>query len=322
MRKLAITRYLMIGEESEYAVEATEYAETLDPESASIDPAGDDKLIYEGMGGLDRRAGLGVYSTSGDITMPLDDLATGWFWKWALGNYEVTGTDDGEGNITAPYTHIFSPATTPLMHSFSAKIGKDIFEHVFLGNVVSSISLEVDSEWALMTVSTVGAKDKKSTLEQNIEYTEGTYFTAPMASLRKNNVDISASINSLSLSIETGANIEDSAGFGSRFPTKAFRGALVVNLEAELGFDSVEELIAFWGDNEGPSTTNIDEFSYTLSFGDNLDLIFPRLVYTASGQPAEGRENITQSVTARALYDDVNKEGPIIVSLTNNKESY
>lgn len=319
---MAITRYLKIGEESEYAVEASEYAETLDPESASIDPAGDDKLIYEGMGGLDRRAGLGVYSTAGDITIPLDDLATGWFWKWALGNYEVTGTDDGEGNITAPYTHIFSPATTPLMHSFSAKIGKDIFEHVFLGNVVSSISLEVANEWALMTVSTVGAKDKKSTLEQNIEYTEGTYFTAPMASLRKNNVDISASINSLSLSIETGANIEDSAGFGSRFPTKAFRGALVVNLEAELGFDSVEELIAFWGDNDGPSTTNIDEFSYTLSFGDNLDLIFPRLVYTASGQPAEGRENITQSVTARALYDDVNKEGPIIVSLTNNKESY
>src|SRR5690606_23108175 len=238
------------------------------------------------MGGLDRRAGLGVYSTSGDITLPLDDLATGWFWKWALGNYEVTGTDDGEGNITAPYTHIFSPATTPLMHSFSAKIGKDIFEHIFLGNVVSSISLEVANEWALMTVSTVGAKDKKSTLEQNIEYTEGTYFTAPMASLRKNNVDISASINSLSLSIETGANIEDSAGFGSRFPTKAFRGALVVNLEAELGFDSIEELIAFWGDNDGPSTTNINEFSYTLSFGDNLDLIFPRLVYTASGQPA------------------------------------
>lgn len=319
---MAITRYLKIGEESEYAVEASEYAETLDPESASIDPAGDDKLIYEGMGGLDRRAGLGVYSTAGDITIPLDDLATGWFWKWALGNYEVTGTDDGEGNITAPYTHIFSPATTPLMHSFSAKIGKDIFEHVFLGNVVSSISLEVANEWALMTVSTVGAKDKKSTLEQNIEYTEGTYFTAPMASLRKNNVDISASINSLSLSIETGANIEDSAGFGSRFPTKAFRGALVVNLEAELGFDSIEELIAFWGDNDGPSTTNINEFSYTLSFGDNLDLIFPRLVYTASGQPAEGRENITQSVTARALYDDVNKEGPIIVSLTNNKESY
>lgn len=313
---MAITRYLKIGEESEYAVEATEYAETLDPESASIDPSGDDKLVYEGMGGLDRRAGLGVYSTAGDITIPLDDLATGWFWKWALGSYEVTGDEE------TGYTHIFSPATTPLMDSFSAKIGKDIFEHVFLGNVVSSISLEVANEWALMTVSTVGAKDKKSTLEQNIEYTEGTYFTAPMASFYKNDTERSADINSLSLTLETGANVEDSAGFGSRFPTKAFRGAMVVTLELELGFDSTEELLSFWGDSDGPSTTDIDEFSYTLSFGDNLDFIFPRLVYTSSGQPAEGRDNITQSVTARALYDDVNKEGPIIVSLTNNKESY
>src|SRR5690625_3873702 len=121
---MAITRYLKIGEESEYAVEATEYAETLDPESASIDPEGDDKLIYEGMGGLDRTAGLGVYSTAGDITIPLDDLATGWFWKWALGGYEVTGTDDGEGTISAPYTHIFTPKLGGLMDSFSAKIGK------------------------------------------------------------------------------------------------------------------------------------------------------------------------------------------------------
>lgn len=323
----AITRYLKIGEEKEYAVEADEMQETLDPESAAIDPAGDDKLIYEGMGGLDRTVGLGVYSTAGDITIPLDDLATGWFWKWALGGYEVKGTESNEGdegNTTtgAPYTHIFSPQLGGLMDSFTAVIGKDVFEHVFLGNVIESIEIEVEDEWALMTVSTLGAKDKSSTLSDDVNYTEGTLFTAPMASLTKGNDDMSASINSLSMSIETGANIEDSQGFGSRFPTKAFRGGIVVELELELGFDSTEELLAFWGDDNGPSTSNIEEFDYTLSFGDNVDFIFPRLVYTSAEQPAEGRENITQSLTARALYDDNEKEGPIIVSITNNKESY
>lgn len=319
---MAITRYLKIGEESEYAVESSEYTETLDPETASIDPAGDDKLIYEGIGGLDRTVGLGVYSTAGDITIPLDDLATGWFWKWALGGYEVTGTENGEGTVSAPYTHLFSPQLGGLLDSFSAKIGKDIFEQIFLGNVVESIEISVESEWALMTVTTLGAKDKHSTLETEIDYTEGELFTAPMASLTKNDTDKSASINTLTFTLETGANIEDSQGFGSRFPTKAFRGAMVAELELELGFDSEEELLTFWGDSDGPSTTNIDEFGYTLSFGDNLDFIFPRLVYTASGQPAEGRENITQSLTARALYDDETKEGPVIVSLTNDKESY
>jgi len=319
---MAITRYLKIGEEAEYGVEATEYPETLDPESASIDPEGDDKLIYEGMGGLDRTVGLGVYSTAGDITIPLDDLVSGWFFKWALGEYEVTGTDDGEGNITAPYTHIFTPSTKPLMDSFSAKIGKDIFEHVFLGNVISSIEIEVESEWALMTVSVIGAKDKKDVLADTVDYTEGQFFTAPMASLTKGSTDRSASINSLSLSIETGADIESSQGFGSRFPTKAFRGSTIVEMEMELGFDDEEELLAFWGGNDGPSISNIEEMDYTLSFGDNIDFIFPRVVYTASGQPAEGREGITQSVTARALYDDVEKVGPIQITITNDKETY
>lgn len=313
---MAITRYLMIGEEQEYGVEAQNYTETLDPESASIDPAGDDKLIYEGIGGLDRTVGLGIYTTSGEISVPLDDVATGWFWKWALGGYEVSG--DAENG----YTHIFTPKPGGLMPSFSAKIGKDIFEHVFLGNVIESIELEVDSEWALMTISTIGAKDKKSTLQDRVEYTEGKMFTAAMASLTKNGEDKNASINSLSLSIETGANIEDSAGFGSRFPTKAFRGPMVVELELELGFDSVEELIDFWGDEEGPSTSKVNEFGYTLSFGNNLDFIFPRLIYTASGQPIEGRDKISHTLTARALYDDKTGEGPLIISLTNNKPSY
>lgn len=316
MRKLAITRYLKIGEESQYAVEASTYAETLDPQSANLDPAGEDKLIYEGMGGLDRRVGLGVYSTAGDITIPLDDLATGWFWKWALGNYEK------QGNAENGYTHIFSPARTPLMHSFSAKVGKDIFEHVFLGNIISSISLEASNEWALMTVSVVGAKDKRSTLDDDIEYTEGTLYTAPMAKFYKNDTDRSVDVNSLSLSIETGANIENSAGFGSRYPTKGVRGPLVVSLSLELAFDSIDELLDFWGDSTGPSNSNINEFKYNLSFGENIDFIFPRLVYTSAGQPSDGREGIVQSLTARALYDDVKKEGPIIVSITNNKETY
>lgn len=323
---MAITRYLKIGEEKEYAKEAEEYEETIDPETASLDPAGEDKLIYEGMGGLDRTAGLGVYSTEGDIEIPVDDLATGWFWKWALGGYEVKGTeeedDEGETTIKAPYTHTFFPSTSALMDSFSAKIGKDIFEHIYLGNVITEIELEIEDEWALMSISTEGAKDKKGSLDDDIEYTDGMLFTAPMASLSKDDSDISPSINSLSLSLETGANIEDSAGFGSRFPTKAFRGSLVVELELELGFDSTDELLTFWGDNDGPSETNMEEFGYTINLGDSLDFIFPRLVYTSSEQPAEGRDGITQTVTARALYDDKEKEGPMIVSLTNDKESY
>lgn len=313
---MAITRYLKIGEETNYAEEPTSYIETLDPESVSIEPAGDDKLIYEGMSGLDRIAKLGVYSTAGGITLPLDNKATGWFWKWALGGYEVAG------DVATGYTHTFSPSRSALMKSFSAKVGKDILEHIFLGNVIESIELEVESEWALMTVNTLGAKDKKGPLADTVDFTEGEVFTAPMTTLEKSGVDISPSISSLSLSLETGADIETSQGFGSRFPTKAFNGSMVCTVELALGFDSADELVAFWGGQDGPSTNNIDEFDYAIHFGDNFDIAFPRLVYTASSQPAEGREGIVQTVTARALYDETTKTGPIIVSLTNDKDSY
>ncbi|MED5040800.1 phage tail tube protein [Geobacillus stearothermophilus] len=313
---MAITRYLMIGEETEFGVEAAQYTETLDPESVSIEPAEDDKLIYEGISGLDRVAQLGVYSTGGAITLPLDDKATGWFWKWALGGYEVTG--DG----TTGYTHTFYPARSALMPSFSAKVGKDIMEHVFLGNVIESLELEIENEWALLTVNTLGASDKRAPLATNIQFTEGNVFTAPMAALEKGGTDMSASVNSLTLTVETGADIESAQGFGSRFPKKAFMGSMVVTLEVALGFDSDQELIAFWGGTDGPSTDTLQEFSYTLHLGSNLDIIFPRLIYTASSQPVEGREGIVQTVTARALFDQSTGTGPIQVSLTNNKASY
>lgn len=312
---MAITRYLMIGEESEFGEEASTYSETLDPESVDIDSSGDDKLIYEGMSGIDRVATLGGYSTGGSITLPMDDKATAWFWKWALGGYEKTGS--------APNTtHTFFPKRGALMPSFSAKVGKNIFEHIFLGNVVESINLEIENEWALMTVNTVGMKDKKGTLASSVEFTEGTMFSAPLVTLDKDGSDMSAQVNSLSLTVETGANVEDSLGLGSRFPKKAFQGSMVVNLELTLAFDNLNELTDFWGGELEPSEKELKTFGYTLHLGENVDIIFPKMIYTGSTQPVEGREAINQTVTARALYDDNTKEGPIIVSVTNSVDSY
>ncbi|WP_373896383.1 hypothetical protein [Virgibacillus sp. CBA3643] len=313
---MAITRYLKIGEESEYAVEATSYPDALDPETVDLDSEDDDKLIYEGISGLDRVAGLGVYSTAGSITVPLDDKIAPWFWKWTLGGYEVTG------DSTTSFTHIFSPVTGGTLTSFSAKVGKDIMEHIFLGNVIESLELEVESEWALMTVNTLGAKDKKGTLSDQVDFNEGNIFTAPMVSLSKDGSDISPQIRSMTFSLETGADIESSQGFGSRFPTQAFSGSMVASAELTLSFENVDQLITFWGDQDAPSEDTIQETSYTINFGDSFDISMPRVVYTASNQPVEGRDSVEQTVTARALYDDTNKEGPVVVSVTNDKDSY
>jgi ribosomal protein L12E/L44/L45/RPP1/RPP2 len=318
---VAITRYLQIGEEAEYGVEAINYDETLDPDSVDLDSSEDDKLIYEGMSGLDRVAALGVYSTGGSFSFPVDDKISPWFWKWALGGYAVTGTDDGSGTMVSPFTHEFTPKKGALMPSFSAKVGKDIFEHIFLGNVIESIELEVESEWATMTVSTLGSKDKKGTLSEP-DFTEGNVFTAPLVTLDKDGTDISAQAQSVSFSLETGANIEDSQGIGSRFPTKAFQGSTVATLELTLQFDNLDELVAFWGGDTEPSTNTMQEFGYNLHIGSDYDLIFPRMIYTAANQPVEGRDHVVQTVSARALFDSATGTGPLQVSVTNDKSSY
>lgn len=310
-----ITKYLRYGEESTFGQETTNYAETVDPTTASLDPAGDDKLILEGIGGLDRTVGLGVYSTAGEIALPVDDVATGWFWKWALGGYEVAGT-------SGSFTHTFTPQLGGLMTPFSCAIGKNQFEHVFTGNVITEISLEADSEWASLSVSTVGSRDKHAALTDDIEYTEGVMFTAPDGRLVSGQTDLSADINSVSLSVSTGASIENSAGFGSRFPTKGERGSMEVALDLSLSFDSMDQLIQFWGSSTGPSTDTIVDESYTLSFGDALDIVIPRTVATNVEQPADGRGTITQSLTLRGLYDQTTRSGPVEVHLTNARESY
>ena len=311
----AITKYLRFGEESAFGQETNDYAETVDPTTASLDPAGDDKLILEGIGGLDRVAGLGVYSTAGDIGIPLDDASTGWFWKWTLGGYEVSGT-------TGSYTHTFTPQLGGLMTPFSAAVGKDQFEHVFTGNVITELSLEADSEWAALSVSVIGSRDLRASLVDEVDYTEGRMFTAPEGRLVSGQTDLSADINSVSLAISTGADVETSAGFGSRFPTKATRGSMEVALELSLAFDNMDELTRFWGDTTGPSTDHIAEESYTLSFGDAIDIVIPRTVATSAGQPADGRGTITQSVSLRGMYSEATKSGPVEVHLTNTRESY
>lgn len=315
---MAITRYLRVAEESAFAEEAASAdARVLDPLSADLTPESEDKLIYQGMSGLDRVAATGPYSTSGDISFAFDDVVTPWFFKWALGGYSVSS------GTTGPYTHTFSPVRDPLMDTFTAWIGKDITEHAFLGTAVSEISLEVDNEWAAMSVSCVGAKDTKGPLQESIAYDEGTLFPAHNVSVDRDATNMCSKIDSMTLSLTTNANVEDAQGPCSRFPKRVYRGALQVSLELALAFTDTAELERFWGSATGPAEDQVDDFGLTLHVGDNIDLVLPRAVYTASSAPASGREHLTQTVTARGLVDPANNmEGPIVVSVTNDVASY
>ncbi|WP_096190144.1 phage tail tube protein [Evansella halocellulosilytica] len=309
---MGITRYLGIAEEQDYGVKV-EAREFIDPESAELDPEGEDKLIYEGMSGIDRVAAPGPYSIGGELTVPLDHKVSPWFFKWALGSVETSGDE-------APYTHTIKPAQDPLMKSFTARIGKDIMEHVFHGCVATSLNIEAENEWVQMTVGVAGAKDSKDSLDQPVTFTEGNIFAAHQVEMELNSTNETAKVESFSLNIETGADVESAIGPGSRFPKRGYRGGLVVDLELSLGFENLDELERFWGSSDGPSQS-LEDFGATIYIGSDIEITLPKLVYTGMTQPVGGRERIEQTATARALVNG-DGDGPVMIKVTNDIESY
>jgi len=309
---MPIYRYVGIGEEQEFGV-AAPAVEYMDPESAEIDPSGDQAIIYEGASGLDRIAKPGAYFSEGSLTAPVDLIAFPWFFKWALGGY----SKQGEG----PYTHTFFPQQSPLMKSFTARVGKDIFEHVFTGMVVSTLELALEDQLLLGTVEMLGGRDEKGTLADPVNFTQGPVYAFHEVNATVDGVDESAALETFTLTIETGADNEAGRTIGSRFPRRAYRGALVVEAEMTLGFFSTSQLERFWGTPTGPTIGDLQEFPMTINVGPNIDIVIPRGIYTAMEQPVAGRERIEQTATLRGLVA-ADGTGPIQISITNSKESY
>lgn len=313
---MAVTRYFSFAEETTFGVPVLSGGETIDPESAPVDPNGESMIVYEGVSGLDRIVVPGNYTSGGSVTAPFDLKAAPWFLKWLLGGYQVSG-----GGPT--YTHTFFPQQDSLLKSFTARVGKDKFEHVFSGCVVSSMSLTGDANIINATVNILGGKDQKEDLNPSPTFTYGNVYAPCNVTMEVDNVDRSIYIERFTLNIENGADNASGITFGSRFPRRAYRGALLVTMELGVSFFDTSELERFWGDPAGavgcqtPGTYNT-----IIHLGTDIDIILPRCVYTAVTTPLEGRERIQQTVSLRALASMDGLTSPITFAITNDVEEY
>lgn len=256
----------------------------------------------------------GNYFSEGSVTIPVDLTVFPWFLKFALGGYEVTGADTS-------FTHRFYPEQTALMPSFTARVGKDVFEHVFSGCVVSSMSLELDDNFLLASMDLLGGKDEKATLQATPTFTQGEIYAPHQITATVDGNDESAFIESFTITIEMNADNENGVTIGSRFPRRAFRGAFMVEVELGLSFFSTVQLEKFWGNTTGPSPNTLSEHALTIHVGSNIDILIPRFVYTSMTQPLEGRDRIEQTATLRGLVA-TDGTGPIEFSVTNEKTTY
>jgi len=105
---------------------------------------------------------LGSIAPSGNIVYAFDIKTIRWLLKWTLGGYVFTDL----GNLH----EIYASDNTDLP-SFTARLGKDLFEHVFAGCKINSLEISVEDSFCQATAELIAVKDSKAVLKEQHELT-------------------------------------------------------------------------------------------------------------------------------------------------------
>ena len=302
----ARVRYVGVAEESVFGQEPTAITSYVDVASSSLDTPDTQAIFWQG---VSERAAVvhapGAYIPSGDIVAPVDAVMIGYLLKWTLGQVSTTRPDaTGAPDVRR---HTFTPANQ--LQSFTAAVGKDIFEHRFIGCVVDSMELSVEDEFATVTASIVARQDRKATLATPT-FSDVSYFTFAQTIATVGTVQ--APVESLTLSIANNADGEAGVRLGSRFPAFIAVGAREVTVSMDLTFEDTTHLEKFWGAPSGPVDIPTQALTITMTgppinasptHNYRLEFTLPRVVYQTSNQEISARDRIVQSVEGRALFD-------------------
>lgn len=248
----------------------------------------------------------GYYTPSGNIVFPINVRAIGYFLKWALGEYVFT--DGGAGTNT----HEIYGKEATLLPSFTARIGKDAFEHVFTGVTINSLNLEIGGDWLLCTIDCFAAKDFKDTLKAiaDLDLFTEKMLTFIAAGVTFGTTSYNCKIQNMTISIENSVDAPKGKGVGTRYPCRFPVGARNVNLSGTLHYEDETEYEKYWGDADGIHDTDSpsdEEITIDINGGDSgsLELKFPKVQYTKVGAPPSGRAPIDHAFAGYAIVDTV-----------------
>ncbi len=200
--------------------------------------------------------------------------------------------------------------TGTLLPALTARIGKDIFEHVFSGCIVNSLELAVDDSYAQLTVDLAGRKDGRADLLDFCQLDLGDDVTLAFHEMRATRGFESAQIRSLNLTVNNNVDAAGGRGPGSRYPHRIPAGAREVNAELTLWYENEDHVKRFWGGETGPGNLGPTEFDLELEFtdpgsGETLTISLPRCIYSAASHQPSGRDRMDESVSVIALMEQV-----------------
>jgi hypothetical protein len=216
------------------------------------------------------------------------------------------------------YEHTLSPVDDDSVVSFSAHVGKDVFEHIFTGCVAKQIQFKVEKEFLTFSLDIEGGADAKAALKDledllispemprafhDVELKIADYGVAL--------ADISAKVKSLTITINTNASTEEGLGLNSRFPQQGVGGMLEITGSMTLQFEDSSYKEDFWGDTDGigdDDTPTEKAMQITVDSGGasgfgSAVFTIPRVLLEEVKIQPSGRDRLKQEINFQAYYD-------------------
>jgi len=213
------------------------------------------------------------------------------------------------------FEHIITP-TDDVENLFATlRCGKDVFEHGFTSCGFNSLGLAVEREFLNVSLDVMAQKDFKDTLktkaqlkfipERPMAFHQVSFKWADYAATQN---FINCQVKGLALDIANNSDYEGGLGIGSRFPCEGYQGNLEITGQLQLKFASTDVLEDFWGDSAGasdnPSVNKEATIVLDSPYGD-AELAMPKMNLTAVNLQPSGRDRLIQTVSFRALYDQI-----------------
>lgn len=313
-----ILRYAGFTSETSFGMRGLGDPFHVDVASSTLDVPADTNMIYGGgLGKSARTYRPGYYAPAGNVVYAFDIATIAPVLRWTLGGYKYTA-----GTQPDPNKHAIWGTGDTVLPSFACDLGKDIFEHQFLGCVVSNLEIAVENEFCQATIGIMAQKDAKATLKAPSALKIPSEY--PLAfhevTAKIGDTDKSAMIKSLKLSVDNGVTADSGRTLGSRYPRRLLGYERTVTYTMNMLFEDLTELERFWGGKTGPviggSTEVPIEIMFDAGTDGDMSILLPKTVYTGVQQQPSGRDEIVQVVNGRAFIGDAPAGAPVDVTET------
>lgn len=301
-----ILRYAGFGKEDIFG-DATEAEFHVNQASTSLEPpGGSDIVVPSGLGRMVRLKRPGYYAPAGGIEYPIDIDTVLLPLKWALNGYDFTA-----GGVGDPNTHeVFGNELTEL-ESFTARLGKDHYEHVYTGCVLNTLALSASDGLATAAMGILAHHDEPDTIKDietlllpekyPLAYHEVTACIA-------DDDESSALATRVTLNIGNNINVGAARVLGHRHPYKFRAGKRDITATITLYFESLDMMELFWGNATGPvgyeATVVPFELDFVYSATRHMNIKIPSAYIDSIKSAPRGVESLTQEITLHTLMTE------------------